>query len=176
VFPIDSFADEPLELEGMAVRPMSVLGMLAASTTSTGRCWPRLALGIELSSTFYSGALAVAAFTTAPAPLGAYGSALSIAWPGLTAWVSLMIKRLFTSGIARTVVSPEIWSGPVFHRTNPVSTAVWATSFTLGAGLLAALVDAAAAVVIAVEVAGSVLPALFTVRCSNAARRAGTRA
>jgi hypothetical protein len=139
-----------------------------------GRHWD--ALVIELSSTFYFGALTAAAFTTAPAPLGAYGSALSIAWLGLTAWVSLMIKHPFTLGIARTMVSPDIWSSPTFYRTNALITAVWAIAFTIEAALLAALVDAATAVVIAVKVAGFVLPALFTVRYSNAARRAGTLA
>jgi hypothetical protein len=138
-----------------------------------GRPWD--ALVIELSSTFYFGALALAAFTTAPAPLGAYGSALSIAWLGLTAWVTLAIRRPFTAGIARTMVSPEVWSSPVFHRTNVRITTVWAVSFTLEAALLAALVGAATALVIAVKVAGFVLPALFTVSSSNAARRrAGT--
>jgi hypothetical protein len=138
-----------------------------------GRHWD--ALVIELSSTLYFGVLAVVAFTVDPAPLGVYGAALSIAWLGLTAWISLAIRKPFTLGIARAMVPPEVWESPVFYRTNALITTAWAVSFTAEAVLLAALVDAEIGIVIAVKIAGFVLPAIFTIRYSKAAhRKAGT--
>lgn len=148
--------------------------VLIALDRKAGRAWD--ALVIELSSTLYFGGLAIAAFAVDRAPLGSYGAASSIAWLALTSWLSLLIQKPFTLGIARTMVPREVWSSPAFFRTNAVITTAWAASFTVEAALLAMLVNSSASVIIAVKVAGFVLPALFTVRYSQSAQeRAAAR-
>ncbi|GAB3964920.1 hypothetical protein GCM10029978_026500 [Actinoallomurus acanthiterrae] len=145
--------------------------VLLASERRKGRPWD--ALIIEVTSMAFFGALAIAAFAVAKAPLGAYGSAVSDAWLALVAWGSLAIRRPFTLGIARTMTPPEIHGSPIFYRVNAVITAVWALSFTAMAIVLAVLVDVAphsTGLSIAVKVAGFVLPALFTARYPETVR------
>ncbi|GAA4632403.1 hypothetical protein GCM10023196_065700 [Actinoallomurus vinaceus] len=139
--------------------------LLVAADRRKGRPWD--ALIIEMTSAAFFGALAIAAFAVAKAPLGAYGSAVSDAWLALVAWGSLAIRKPFTLGIARTMTPPEIHDSPIFYRVNAVITAAWALSFTAMAVVLAVLVDVAphsTGLSIAVKVAGFVLPALFTAR------------
>ncbi|HUR02043.1 MAG TPA: hypothetical protein VM347_05865 [Nonomuraea sp.] len=157
-----------------ALAGFAAAAVLIALDRKAGRAWD--ALVIELSSTLYFGGLAIAAFALDPAPLGSYGAALSIAWLALTSWLSLLIRKPFTLGIARTMVPREVWSSPLFYRTNAIITAAWALSFTVEAALLALLVDSSTSAIIAVKVAGFVLPAIFTVRYSQSAHdRAGAR-
>jgi len=130
-----------------------------------GKQWA--ALIIECSSVIFFGALAIAAFTISPAPLGVYGPAAASAWLALTAWGSLAIRKPFTLGIAKTMVPKEFHDNPVFYRVNAVITAVWAIGFTLDATLVALLLNVAphaTAALIAIKVAAFVLPAIFTIR------------
>ncbi|WP_143172521.1 hypothetical protein [Actinacidiphila paucisporea] len=128
-----------------------------------------------MSSTLYFGGLAIAAFAVDRAPLGSYGAASSIAWLAVTSGLSLMMRKPFTLGIARTTVPRELWSRPAFYTTNVIITTAWAVSFTVEAALLALLVDSSTGLIIAVKAAGFVLPAVFTVRYSRSAHeRAAT--
>src|SRR5438309_11049631 len=75
-----------------------------------GRPWD--ALIIEASSALYFLLLAAAALTIRPAPLGGYGTAASDAWLGLVVWGSLVVRRPFTLGIARTTTPAEVRANP----------------------------------------------------------------
>ncbi|MCO5971870.1 hypothetical protein [Actinoallomurus soli] len=143
----------------------------ALMTAERRRGKPWDALIIEATSVVFFGALAVAAFTAAKAPLGAYGPAVSDEWLALVAWGSLAVRHPFTLGIARTMTPPEMHDNPLFYRVNAVITAVWATAFTVTGAVLALLAHAAphaTAAVIIVKVAAFVLPALFTLRYPKA--------
>jgi hypothetical protein len=130
-----------------------------------GRPWD--ALIIEAGSALYFLVLAAAAVTIRPAPLGRYGAAASDAWLGLVVWGSLVIRRPFTLGIARTTTPPEVQANPLFHRINAVITAAWGVAFTAETAILvilAALAPHATIAVIAVQVAGFAAAAVFTAR------------
>jgi hypothetical protein len=147
------------------------------SDRRAGRAWDELV--IETSSAVFFGGLAFAAYTVDRTPMGVYGTAGSVAWLALTAWVSLGIRRPFTLGIARTMAPAHVHNTRAFFHVNAVITAVWATAFTLNAAALALLVHVApgnTAALIAAKVAGFVLPAAFTswYPKAAAARRAAT--
>ncbi|MFE1170955.1 hypothetical protein [Streptomyces sp. NPDC058773] len=119
---------------------------------------------LEYGTLVFFTALAVLAFARPDSALKLYGSALSMGWLALIAWVSIAVRRPFTMGMARRVAPPEVWHTRVFRHINVVLTAVWALSFTL-----CALAQAAAsaygwnaAFSILIQLAGFVLPARFT--------------
>jgi hypothetical protein len=115
----------------------------------------------------------IIALTISPAPLGDYSPAVAGGWLALTAWGSLAIRKPFTLGIARTMVPAEMHSHPFFYRTNAIITAAWAIAFTAEAVLLVVLLHAAphaTAAAITVKICSFVVPAVFTVRYSQAVR------
>ncbi|WP_414504857.1 hypothetical protein [Streptomyces sp. NEAU-L66] len=127
---------------------------------------------LEYGTIVFFAALAVLAFARPESGLKMYGSALSMGWLALIAWVSIAVRRPFTSGIARRMAPPEVWHTPLFQRINVVLTAAWALSFTL-----TALAQAAAsaygwnvAFSILIQLAGFVLPARFTAAYPERAR------
>lgn len=139
--------------------------VLLAVDRRAGRGWDEMV--IELSSGLFFAGLTLAAFVITPAPFGEYGPAVSVGWLAVTAWGSLAIRKPFTLGIARRTTPAEVHSTPLFYRVNAVITAVWAGAFTLnaiGLALLLALAPHATAAIVAVKIAGFVLPALFTIR------------
>lgn len=121
---------------------------------------------LEHSTLVYFAALTALAFSLPHSGLRHYGGAMSLGWLALTAWATLAVGRPFTAGIAKRQTPPEVWDHPVFRRVNVVITAVWAAAFTLTAVALAAVTAAGfgSAVSVPVQVAGFVLPALFTAR------------
>ncbi|MFE2542804.1 hypothetical protein [Actinacidiphila glaucinigra] len=126
---------------------------------------------IEIGSGVFFALLAALAFAAPDSPLEPYDTALSLGWLALTAWGSLAVRRPFTLGIARTTAPPAVWDNPLFLRTNVIITAVWAASFTAGAGLLAVLLAAAPhalAAIVAVKLCGFTVPVVFTARYSRA--------
>ncbi|GGO25320.1 hypothetical protein GCM10010116_50820 [Microbispora rosea subsp. aerata] len=148
-----------------AVTALLVSVVLLAADRRAGRGWDEMV--IELSSGVFFAGLTLAAFTVSPAPFGAYGPAVSVAWLALTAWGSLAVRRPFTLGIARRTTPAEVHATPMFYRVNAVITAVWAAGFTLnaaGLALLLAFAPHATAAIVAVKVCGFALPALFTIR------------
>jgi len=53
----------------------------------------------------------------------------------LGAWLTLALGKPFTLDYAKEHVDPGLWTDPQFIRVNVLMTAVWATAFTISAGL-----------------------------------------
>ncbi|WP_067483123.1 hypothetical protein [Actinomadura hibisca] len=137
-----------------------------------GQRWDSLIL--ECSTAFYMAALSVVALVMPDAAVLDYGASLAIGWLALTAWGTLAARRPFTEGIARRQVSAEIAATDLFKRINTVLTLAWATGFTVTAAVLAAVQYLApdnTTLLIACKIAGFALPALFTARYPDAARK-----
>ncbi|MFC9235872.1 hypothetical protein ACFTZK_05325 [Streptomyces decoyicus] len=127
---------------------------------------------LEYGTIVYFAALGVLAFTRPDSGLKLYGSALSMGWLALIAWVSIAVQRPFTMAIARRMAPPEVWHTPLFRRINVVLTSVWAVSFTLTA-IAQTVVSAYEVNVIAsivIQIAGFVLPVRFTAGYPERAR------
>jgi hypothetical protein len=123
------------------------------------------AMIIEIGSAVFFTALAVLAFADPHSGLHPYTAALSNGTLALIAAASLAIRRPFTLGIAKQSTPREYWDLPQFIRINMIITSVWTASFAVSAiviALTAAHGDRAAAVV--VQIAGLVVPMVFTVR------------
>lgn len=119
---------------------------------------------LELSTLVYFAALTALAFSQPTSGLHSYTGAMSMGWLALTAFGGLAIRRPFTLGIAKLQTPKELWDTPVFKKVNYVITSVWAVAFLLTAivlGIFDAL-HVGETVSIIVQVAGFVLPALFT--------------
>lgn len=127
---------------------------------------------LERSTVVFFAALSALAFAAPHSALREYGGPLSVGWLALTAWVTLIVGRPFTTGIAKRHAPPAVWATPLFRRINVVVTSAWAAAFTLSAVALAAIQAAGlgAGVSIPVQVAGFVLPAVFTARYPDRAR------
>jgi archaellum biogenesis protein FlaJ (TadC family) len=121
---------------------------------------------LEISTIAYFVALTALSFLVPQSPVQHFVGALSMAWLALTAWGGLAVKQPFTLGIAKQQTPEEYWRLPIFIRINVVLTAAWAIAFTLTAAVLAVLeaTQAGVAVTIPVQVAGFVLPAIFTAK------------
>jgi hypothetical protein len=130
------------------------------------------ALILESSTIAYFAVLTAVAFASPHSGLHHWTGALSMGWLALTAWTTLALRRPFTLGIARRQAPQEVWDSPVFVRINVVLTTVWAAAFTLTAAALSAIsgADLGSGVSIPVQVAGFVLPALFTARYPDRVR------
>ncbi|WP_157099486.1 hypothetical protein [Microbispora sp. ATCC PTA-5024] len=148
-----------------ALAALALSAVLLAGDRRAGRGWDELVL--EVGSALFFAALVIASFTISPAPLGAYGPAVSVGWLALISWASLAVRRPFTLGIARQSTPVEVHASPLFYRVNAVITAVWAAAFTLDALALAvlyAVAPHAAVAIVAVKVCAFVIPAIFTLR------------
>lgn len=119
---------------------------------------------LEISTLVYFGALTGLAFSQPDSVLHNYTGAMSMGWLALTAFGGLAIRRPFTLGIAKLQTPKEFWETPVFKRINYVITSAWAIAFLVTAIVLAVLdvAHASEVVSIVVQVAGFVVPALFT--------------
>ncbi|MEY9936645.1 hypothetical protein [Streptacidiphilus sp. MAP5-3] len=129
---------------------------------------------IELSAAVFFVAVAILAHVQPHSPLRDGVGALSSAWLALTAWASLAISRPFTLGIARRSVPEQLWNTPQFRRANNVITSVWAAGFTVTALVCGAidLTDPHASLATTlIQVAGFVVPAVFTLRYQESRRR-----
>jgi hypothetical protein len=124
------------------------------------------ALILESSTVLYFAALTALAFAMTDSGIHHYTGALSTGWLAVTAWTTLAVRRPFTLGIARRQAPESVWNNPVFLRINTVLTSVWAAAFTVTAAALLAVSAAGlgAPVSVPVQIAGFVLPALFTAR------------
>jgi hypothetical protein len=127
---------------------------------------------LETSTVAYFAALTAFSFAVPHSPVEHYDGAISFAWLALTAWGTLAVARPFTLGIAKRQAPEAVWGSPVFLRINVVLTRAWALSFTLTAAAVAACNAAHlnSAVEIACQVAGFVVPAVFTARYPKAAQ------
>ncbi|TBO58597.1 hypothetical protein EYS09_16540 [Streptomyces kasugaensis] len=127
---------------------------------------------LEYGTIVFFAALTALAFARPDSGLQAYGSALSVGWLALIAWLSIAVRRPFTTAIARRMAPPEVWETPLFRRINTVLTAVWALSFTLTA-IAQAIVsaqDLSLIFSVLVQAAGFILPIRFTAAYPERAR------
>ncbi|MEU2235429.1 hypothetical protein [Streptomyces vietnamensis] len=125
------------------------------------------ALIIETGSAVFFAALAALAFADPGSAVHGYSAALSSATLALIAAVSLLVRKPFTLGIAKRTTPREVWGLRPFVRANTVITTAWTAAFALTAGVLALLARADqghSTAATAVQVAGFVVPMLFTSR------------
>jgi hypothetical protein len=128
---------------------------------------------IESSAVVFFAALTAYSLIQPRSGLTMYGPALVNGWLAVTAWGSLVIRRPFTLGIARTQAPEEVWRTPAFYRINAIITSAWAVSFTIAAVALTAVLAVdphATALVVTIKVASFVIPAIFTVRYTRVVR------
>ncbi|MEU4545532.1 hypothetical protein [Nonomuraea dietziae] len=148
-----------------AITGLVVAFALVAWDRRAGRAWDEIV--IPTSATVFFAIITVVSFAWPETSLVRFGPALVNLWLAGTAWGSLLIRRPFTLGIARTMAPPEVQEHPVFYRVNAVITAVWAAFFTVAAVALAVVLGVdphATVLVIAIKALTFALPALFTVR------------
>jgi len=125
------------------------------------------ALIMETGSAVFFAALAVLAFANPDSGLRPYSAAISSSVLFLIAAVSLLIRRPFTLGIAKQSTPREVWGLAGFVRANVVITSVWTAAFAATAVTLALIDHAGHSHSLAatlVQIAGLVVPILFTVR------------
>lgn len=125
------------------------------------------ALIIETGSAVFFAVLAAVAFTDPHSGVHDYSAALSSGTLAVIAGASLAAGRPFTLGIAKRTTPRELWGLKPFIRTNVVITAVWTAAFALTAVVLALVEHAGhthSTPATLVQIAGFVVPMLFTVR------------
>ncbi|QNE20248.1 hypothetical protein F1D05_22955 [Kribbella qitaiheensis] len=137
------------------------LGLIAQQTRA-GRTLD--AQIIELGSAVFFAVITVVAFTSPHSALHPYTPALSSATLAVIAGVSLALRKPFTLGIAKQTTPREIWNQPLFVRTNVIITAVWTACFAVTAAVLALLADGDSTARTLVQIAGFVVPMVFTLR------------
>lgn len=136
--------------------------VLVASQTRAGRTVD--ALIIEIGSAVFFAAITVVAFAAPNSGLHPYAPALANGSLTVIAGVSLAIGKPFTLGIAKQSTPREFWHQPLFVRTNQIITAVWTASFLASAVGLVAVAHSGSTVRTVVQVAGFVIPMIFTLR------------
>lgn len=125
------------------------------------------ALIIEVGSAAFFAILAVIAFADPHSAVHDYSAAASSGTLAVVAGVSLAIGKPFTLGIAKRTTPSELWDLKPFIRTNVVITAVWTAAFAVTAVVLAVVAHAGNAhstTATVIQVAGFVIPMVFTVR------------
>ncbi|WP_328535273.1 hypothetical protein [Streptomyces sp. NBC_00344] len=125
------------------------------------------ALIIELGSAVFFAVLAAIAFVNPDSGVHDYSAALSSGTLAVIAGISLAIGKPFTLGIAKRTTPPEVWGLKPFIRTNVIITAVWTAGFALTAVVLVLVAHAGNAhstLSTLIQIAGFVIPMLFTVR------------
>ncbi|MFD9499644.1 hypothetical protein [Streptomyces sp. NPDC060035] len=137
------------------------------------------ALIIEFGSALFFAVLAVIAFANPDSRVHDYSAALSAGMLAVIAGVSLAIGKPFTSGIAKRTTPREVWGLKPFIQTNVIITAVWTAAFALTAVVLAFVAhegNAHSALATLIQVAGFVIPMVFTVRyIAHVQAKAGVR-
>jgi hypothetical protein len=122
---------------------------------------------IELGSAVYFAALAAVAFHDPDSHWHDYSAAFSSLFLAAIAGLSLLVGKPFTLGIAKQTTPREVWNTPLFVRTNVIITAVWTLAFAVAGAILVTLAHAGKAhtgAATVVQVAGFVLPVMFTIR------------
>ena len=149
-------------------------GALAALVVAVGVIVTRLRAGaapdaliIEIGSAAFFGVLAAIAFADPHSGMHAYSATISSGVLAVIAGLSLAIGRPFTLGIAKRTTPREFWEVPLFIRTNVIITSVWTAGFAVTAATLGFLAyggQAHSTVAILIQVAGFVVPMVFTLR------------
>jgi hypothetical protein len=118
--------------------------------------------------------MAVIALAAPHSGLHHWTQALSAGTLAVISWGSLLARQPFTLSIARRSTPKEYWNTPRFLHINQVLTAVWAASFTASCIVCALIIhaDPGSAALIVVQVAGFVIPMVFTKRYTDRQRAA----
>jgi hypothetical protein len=122
---------------------------------------------IEIGSSVFFAVLTVIAFADPDSGLHPYSAGLANATLAIIAGISLLIRRPFTLGIAKQTTPREFWDLPEFLRVNMVITSVWTASFVVAAIAAALIAHAGSghlAAIVTVQIAGLVVPMVFTNR------------
>ncbi|MBO2449621.1 hypothetical protein J4573_21145 [Actinomadura barringtoniae] len=159
-------------LAGLVVAVVVIVQQRAA-----GAGWD--AMIIEVGSAVFFAVLAAIAFADPHSPVHDYSAALSSGTLAVIAGGSLLVGKPFTLGIAKQTTPREFWDQPLFVRTNVIITGVWTAAFAVTAVVLAVFAHAGNAhstPATLIQVAGFVVPMIFTVRYVAAVRaKAGAR-
>lgn len=148
-----------------ALVSLVIAAAVIAQQRAAGTGWD--ALIIETGSGLYFAVLAVIAFTDPHSGVRDYSAALSSAVLALIAGVSLLIGKPFTLGIAKRTTPREYWNLKPFIRVNAVITSVWTAAFAITAAVLGVLAHGGhghSATALVVQIAGFVVPMVFTIR------------
>jgi hypothetical protein len=135
---------------------------------------PADALIIEFGTAAYFVVLTGIAFTDPDSGVHPYSAALSNGVLAVIAGVSLAVGKPFTLGIAKRSAPPEVWNRKPFIRINTVITSVWTAAFAISAIALAFVThagDGHSTGATLIQVAGFVVPMMFTVRYVAAQQR-----
>ncbi|GLW74836.1 hypothetical protein Kpho02_71330 [Kitasatospora phosalacinea] len=154
-----------------ALAGLAAAAAVIAQQRRAGAGWD--ALIIETGSALYFAVLAAIAFADPHSGVRGYSAALSSAVLAVIAGGSLLIGKPFTLGIAKRTTPQEFWTLKPFVRVNTVITAVWTAAFAVTAVVLAVLAHGGSGhstVSLAVQIAGFVVPMVFTVRYVAAVR------
>jgi hypothetical protein len=123
--------------------------------------------------------MAVIALVTPHSGLHRWTPALSAGALAIIAAGSLAVRQPFTLAIARRTTPEQFWNTPQFMHINVVITEVWALSFAVSAIVNALILRAdlsSSLPVTVVQIAGFVVPAIFTKRYTDRVRAAATGA
>lgn len=143
---------------------MCVAAVVAGILVVTQRRAHDLDLLTGVTFAFFT-VMAVIALAAPHTGLHHWTPALSAATLAVIAAGSLAARRPFTLSIARRTTPSEFWDSPLFLHANDVITAAWAAAFTTSAvvcGLIIHANPSGGVVLIAAQIAGFVVPALFT--------------
>jgi len=128
---------------------------------------------IEMGSAAFFAVLAVIAFIAPHSAVHDYSAAASSGTLAVVAGVSLAVGKPFTLGIAKRTTPREVWALKPFFRANAVITAVWTAAFAVTAVVLAVVAHTGnghSAPATVIQVAGFVIPMVFTIRYVAAAQ------
>ncbi|MGH3376278.1 MAG: hypothetical protein ACRDP6_16205 [Actinoallomurus sp.] len=126
---------------------------------------PADAVIIEMGSAVFFAALAVVAFADPHSGLHPYSAGLANGMLALVALISLAVRKPFTLGIAKQSAPREYWDQPAFLLVNMIITSVWAASFVVtatAAALIAHAGDGHKTAIMITQIAGIVVPVVFT--------------
>ncbi|MFJ1756353.1 hypothetical protein [Kitasatospora sp. NPDC088134] len=148
-----------------ALAGLVVAAAVTLQQRAAGTAWD--ALIIETGSALYFAVLAAIAFADPHSGVRDYSATLSSAVLALIAGVSLLIGKPFTLGIAKRTTPQEFWNLKPFIRVNTLITTVWTAAFAVTAvvlGILAKGGHGHSVTSLIVQIAGFVVPMVFTVR------------
>lgn len=154
-----------------ALAGLVVAAAVIVQARRAGAGWD--ALIIEAGSAVFFAVLAAIAFADPHSAVHDYSAALSSGALAVIAGGSLLVGKPFTLGIAKRTTPREHWHQPLFIRTNRIITGVWAAAFVVTAIVLAIIAhagDAHSTPATLIQVAGFVVPMMFTIRYVAAIR------
>ncbi|MFJ4675884.1 MULTISPECIES: hypothetical protein [unclassified Kitasatospora] len=148
-----------------ALAGLVVAAAVIVQQRAAGAGWD--ALIIETGSALYFAVLAAIAFADPHSGVRDYSATLSSAVLAVIAGGSLLIGKPFTLGIAKRTTPREFWTLKPFIRVNVIITAVWTAAFAVTAVVLGVLAHGGhghSTASLIVQIAGFVVPMVFTIR------------